>query len=230
MMTKKRKKIKITITTIVWKFLILFLNFGISTCDELNLPLHSIIKFSDHFGQSVYDKVAKATAIMDLKILKIIKDYLLLEPNVKQVDGQSLTSDMKRAVQKMLHRKLIALHSLSNMSDVSFRQHIFDPTLRMTYPESKNLNYTDFILVRSAQFNDMTVNFTMSTVHIPNSVYEKSSDVLNGVAWSASLDDTFKRNNERDEHLKWQYFCSSTGFLRMYPVFISDEYVCFRIQ
>jgi len=52
---------------------------------------------------------------------------------------------------------------------------------------------------------------------LPYSHCFSAVDVLNGVAWSESLDRTFRWNYEDDPTLTWQYFGSSSGFFRMYP-------------
>ena len=41
--------------------------------------------------------------------------------------------------------------------------------------------------------------------------------VINGIAWSKKLDVTFEDNYKRDPSLSWQYFGSSSGFMRQYP-------------
>jgi hypothetical protein len=41
--------------------------------------------------------------------------------------------------------------------------------------------------------------------------------VLNGVAWTQSLDAIFRENYDNDSTLSWQYFGSSDGFFRIYP-------------
>lgn len=41
--------------------------------------------------------------------------------------------------------------------------------------------------------------------------------VKSSVAWSTHLDPIFANNLERDAALSWQYFGSSSGFLRRFP-------------
>lgn len=41
--------------------------------------------------------------------------------------------------------------------------------------------------------------------------------VQSAIAWSSHLDPIFANNLERDAALSWQYFGSSTGFLRRFP-------------
>lgn len=43
------------------------------------------------------------------------------------------------------------------------------------------------------------------------------SDVRSSIAWTQHLDPIFANNLERDAALSWQYFGSSTGFLRRFP-------------
>ena len=41
--------------------------------------------------------------------------------------------------------------------------------------------------------------------------------ILNGVYWTQILDDMFKENTKKHPTIKWQYFCSSDGFFRVFP-------------
>ena len=58
------------------------------------------------------------------------------------------------------------------------------------------------------------VNISYSSVHVPTNVYDGEPKVINAIDWSRKLDDTFKDNYQRDPSLSWQFFGSSTGFLR----------------
>ncbi|XP_052120418.1 voltage-dependent calcium channel subunit alpha-2/delta-2 isoform X3 [Frankliniella occidentalis] len=45
----------------------------------------------------------------------------------------------------------------------------------------------------------------------------KHPEILNGLRWSAALDKVFAKNFEEDPTLRWQYFGSARGFMRIYP-------------
>ncbi|XP_063927226.1 voltage-dependent calcium channel subunit alpha-2/delta-3-like isoform X3 [Zophobas morio] len=72
-------------------------------------------------------------------------------------------------------------------------------------------------LYRNSHFYNIPVNTNFSAVHVPSNVYERSTEVISGIIWSEVLDTTFKDNYQRDPSLSWQYFGSSTGFMRQFP-------------
>lgn len=42
-------------------------------------------------------------------------------------------------------------------------------------------------------------------------------DILKDIKWSENLNEIFIRNYQDDPSLSWQYFGSSSGFMRQYP-------------
>lgn len=42
-------------------------------------------------------------------------------------------------------------------------------------------------------------------------------DVIKDIQWSQKLDSIFKDNYQKDPTLSWQFFGSSTGFMRQFP-------------
>ncbi|XP_072393031.1 voltage-dependent calcium channel subunit alpha-2/delta-3 isoform X1 [Diabrotica undecimpunctata] len=78
-------------------------------------------------------------------------------------------------------------------------------------------------LIRNRNFYDIPVNMNVSAVHVPSNVYERAKEVIAGIKWSEELDKTFRSNYEIDPTLSWQYFGSSTGFMRQYPAMIWSQ-------
>ena len=44
---------------------------------------------------------------------------------------------------------------------------------QLDYPKAKNLNLTEFELEPNEHFNNIPVNLTLSTVHVPTNVYDE---------------------------------------------------------
>ncbi|KAF7266188.1 hypothetical protein GWI33_020469 [Rhynchophorus ferrugineus] len=78
-------------------------------------------------------------------------------------------------------------------------------------------------LYRNRHFYNIPVNTNHSAVHVPSNVYERSKDVISGIMWSEELDKTFRSNYNLDPTLSWQYFGSSTGFMRQFPAMIWSQ-------
>ena len=83
--------------------------------------------------------------------------------------------------------------------------------------EYYRIGYSRMVLTANKHFSGIPVNTSHSTVHVPTNVFDGEPKVINAIDWSRKLDEIFKDNYERDPSLSWQYFGSSTGFLRQYP-------------
>ncbi|XP_060533822.1 voltage-dependent calcium channel subunit alpha-2/delta-3 [Cylas formicarius] len=93
-----------------------------------------------------------------------------------------------------------------------------DPMASQKSPDKYSLP-----LYRNRHFYNIPVNTNCSAVHVPSNVYERSKDVIAGIKWSEELDQTFKNNYKEDPTLSWQYFGSSTGFMRQFPAMIWSQ-------
>jgi len=106
------------------------------------------------------------------------------------------------------------------------------PQASQTQPVDK----TKLPLYRNRHFYNIPVNTNYSAVHVPSNVYDRckwyavsftltvftltiliAKDVISGIKWSEELDKTFRNNYKLDPTLSWQYFGSSTGFMRQFP-------------
>lgn len=55
-------------------------------------------------------------------------------------------------------------------------------------------------------------------VIVPNYFFVIAGDkVIEPILWSLKLDETFRENYDTDPSLMWQYFASTSGFLRHFP-------------
>ena len=88
------------------------------------------------------------------------------------------------------------------------------------------IGYSRMELKPNNHFSGIPVNINMSTVHVPTNVFDGDPKVVNSIKWSRGLDRVFQDNYDRDPSLSWQYFGSSTGFMRQYP---GKIVVCYRV-
>ncbi|CAH2102286.1 unnamed protein product [Euphydryas editha] len=73
------------------------------------------------------------------------------------------------------------------------------------------------LLSPSRHFDHIAVNTSYSAVLMPPYINTEDGEVQNQIAWSEHLDPLFINNYEIDPTLSWQYYASSTGFMRRYP-------------
>ncbi|RVE51074.1 hypothetical protein evm_004217 [Chilo suppressalis] len=73
------------------------------------------------------------------------------------------------------------------------------------------------VLAPSRHFDHIAVNASYSAVLMPPYIDTDDGEVQNQIAWSEHLDPLFVNNYEIDPTLSWQYYASSTGFMRRYP-------------
>ena len=85
--------------------------------------------------------------------------------------------------------------------------------------------YSRMMLTANKHFSGIPVNTSFSSVHVPTNVFDGEPKVINAIDWSRKLDDTFKDNYQRDPSLSWQFFGSSTGFLRQVNNFMAIFFV-----
>ncbi|KAI8121435.1 voltage-dependent calcium channel subunit alpha-2/delta-3 isoform X4 [Lucilia cuprina] len=75
----------------------------------------------------------------------------------------------------------------------------------------------EIVLTPKAEFFNTPVNMSVSSVHVPTNVYDRASDTIKAIEWSENLDQIFRDNYKKDPTLSWQFFGSSTGFMRQFP-------------
>ncbi|KAH8398224.1 hypothetical protein KR222_006390, partial [Zaprionus bogoriensis] len=73
------------------------------------------------------------------------------------------------------------------------------------------------VLEPRPEFHNTPVNLSVSSVHVPVNVFDRASDVIKAIQWSENLDQIFRDNYKNDPSLSWQFFGSSTGFMRQFP-------------
>ncbi|KAG8232873.1 hypothetical protein J437_LFUL011579, partial [Ladona fulva] len=148
-----------------------------------------------------------------------------------EVDGLKLLNEAIPKMAEVLKRKEEALKRLVDEAENAVSEYKENPALSLEdvkFLNMKELRKNDEQLHYSAQFMQ-NVSFNESGVHIPLEIYEgwmgprykvvwwHDPQILNGLKWSSSLNEVFKENLRLDPSLRWQYFGSQRGFMRVFP-------------
>lgn len=71
--------------------------------------------------------------------------------------------------------------------------------------------------LKFAPYYKQNVSQEFSTIKIADEVPREEEMTVDTVNFTAKLEDTFKENAGNDEFLRWQYFGSTAGIVRIYP-------------
>ncbi|XP_026478541.1 voltage-dependent calcium channel subunit alpha-2/delta-3-like [Ctenocephalides felis] len=162
-------------------------------------------------------------------------------------DGNVLVGEMAREIKYMMDLKISAVKRIMDAAEntaVSAKdepvtkeyryynsKELYPPGM-LPEPEQKDLSEIDeveearklavpaareMVLTPDQRFGGTPINTTFSAVHVPTNVFDRDPEVIKAIKWSDNLDSIFTNNYHMDPTLSWQYFGSSTGFMRQYP-------------
>uniref|UniRef100_A0A3Q3JQ73 VWFA domain-containing protein n=1 Tax=Monopterus albus TaxID=43700 RepID=A0A3Q3JQ73_MONAL len=145
---------------------------------------------------------------------------------IVELDGDRLVKEYSDEMERMLGSKMKS--RLAESAEDADLYHEFNASLKFDYYNSMLINTVDedgnyvelggeFPLEENEHFNNLPVNTQQSDIQVPTNVYNKPY-ILNAIYNSEALNDIFLSNFQKDPTLTWQYFGSSTGFFRIYPI------------
>ncbi|ROL43958.1 Voltage-dependent calcium channel subunit alpha-2/delta-4 [Anabarilius grahami] len=197
----------------------------IFTHAQMKIPPETVQKWAITISEQINVIASKYSGAALLQ--KKLKD---VEPiiRIEDVDGARLVLEFADEIERMLGSKMKSVKRLADTAEDADLYHEFNASLKFDYFNSLLVNTMDeegnfielggeFPLEENEHFNKLSVNTLMSDIQVPTNVYNKDTDILNGVYMSEALNDIFISNFQKDPTLTWQYFGSSTGFFRLYP-------------
>uniref|UniRef100_A0A2C9L6L3 VWFA domain-containing protein n=1 Tax=Biomphalaria glabrata TaxID=6526 RepID=A0A2C9L6L3_BIOGL len=134
------------------------------------------------------------------------------------INGTELVITMSKSLSEMMLKKMDALWKLVSAAESAAAAYQWNKNLvkeSVNYVSSKD-SHQNLTLTYVERFKK-EVNFNTSSVHIPVEIYDGDIEILNGLNWSAALDEQFAKNYNNDSDILWQYFGSHTGFMRSFP-------------
>lgn len=193
-------------------------------------PLESMENFTEAFGEEIKMLTYNLTAYRSYN-----EEAHRQLTTAKVFDPQDLVDKMAREIEELLKTKVKAVEKLVKAAENARKDHEYRKNLQLEYVNNKKvisqedmemmgLNsssvfdiYYMINLTQDTLFNDVQINPNYSTIHVPTNVYDQAPVILNGIQWSKKLDPIFKQNRKETSDLRWQYYCSADGFLRIYP-------------
>lgn len=154
----------------------------------------------------------------------IQKNYKSAQVNRK--DGNTLAREIANDIKNMTDLKISAVKRIMDSAEATAVSQQDEVVLEYEYYNTKTLRPPgeplekggkEMILTTNKHFYNIPVNTSHSAVHVPTNVYDQAPDILKAIKWSENLNEIFIRNYQDDPSLSWQYFGSSSGFMRQYP-------------
>nr|CAB3227405.1 voltage-dependent calcium channel subunit alpha-2/delta-3-like [Phallusia mammillata] len=216
--------------------LIIFLTFrecSSQSAKSYLMNFESNNELADSFGSGLKDKMQALSGCEALKSL-YERRFGAKEFSVHKRNGTKTVLHFASELEKMLNKKHSALKRLVEAGEQ------FAASTNWSWTPSPNYNNVQYINAREEDnlldhddYADLRktmvfeknsrfktkVNINTSVVQVPFNVYCKDSDLLKSVEWSKNLNAQFRENLQRDPSLKWQYFGSVEGYVRIFPGF-----------
>ncbi|XP_046662873.1 voltage-dependent calcium channel subunit alpha-2/delta-4-like [Homalodisca vitripennis] len=205
--------------------LLVFYIFFIAVTYEEEIRPEIVQGWAEKLGTELWSLGDYVTRRVD-----VIKSFK--EAKVESRDGGKVVNELVKDMENMMEHKVDAVRRIMDTAenaaidsnpeeDIGDEFEYFNAKLLKppgTYVPGVDPNGTrELELTPNSHFFDMPVNTAVSSVHVPTNVFDRAKEVIHAVKWSERLELTFRDNYKSDPSLSWQYFGSSTGFMRQFP-------------
>ncbi|OWA52215.1 putative Voltage-dependent calcium channel subunit alpha-2/delta-2 [Hypsibius exemplaris] len=143
-------------------------------------------------------------------------------------DGDTLLSNVQTSLGDFLMRKRVAAERIAMMAVKLHDEYLINKRMNrtakfsrlrdmpMTYYRDSDIPHTVRPKMFSTHFKQ-DVNQDYSTVKIPDQVPRDDESILDAVQYTVELDGVFRQNRKSDQMIRWQYFGTNIGLIRLYP-------------
>ncbi|BES90285.1 Calcium channel [Nesidiocoris tenuis] len=194
---------------------LLIASFGVllplSIQQDEDIPHNEVKNWALKFGKELWEFGRQFT-----KMNEIQRKYHEHDAEVARKDGLILIREMASEVKNMMDIKMNSVMRIMESAEQAALSHRLDA-------EGSSVKFVNSRLLRkqllelNRHFDQRHVNTSHSSVIVPSFTVDTDVQVANALRWSEHLDPVFVNNYEVDPALSWQYFGSSTGFLRRFP-------------
>ncbi|CAK8690513.1 unnamed protein product [Clavelina lepadiformis] len=193
---------------------------------------------AEEFGLLLSGKMSQFTGYFAMEEM-YNQRHAAKEFSIHKLNGSRLAENFANELEEMLKKRKKAVQKLVEVAEAEAKNFNWSSIPEPNYNNIMYINQKDENEEQciSQQFDEYYENFyrpmefeyslkfgrrvnkTESIVQVPFPVYSKGTELTRSVEWSKVLNDQFKKNYANNPSLKWQYFGSTTGFVRIYPGF-----------
>ncbi|XP_062707159.1 voltage-dependent calcium channel subunit alpha-2/delta-4 isoform X3 [Aedes albopictus] len=194
-----------------------------------DIPHNDVRNWAIRFGVDLWEFGRQFTKVNEIR--NKYKDYDL---DVNRKDGILLLRELATEVKNFMDFKMNAVMRIMDSAEQaalsesdpesggaskSHGNGFYDARRINEYQSDGRLaeGSRQMLLRHMRRFEGYPVNISLSAVLMANGVNLEDPETQAAIKWSSHLDPLFANNIERDSALSWQYFGSSSGFLRRFP-------------
>ncbi|XP_052250046.1 voltage-dependent calcium channel subunit alpha-2/delta-2-like isoform X2 [Dreissena polymorpha] len=207
---------------IKYSFIYLFVYANIRVVNAVIPDKRQLTQWAYNLKQQLDNEFKAATSYSTLPDAYNNKDNLANSPfklTFEKIDPAEMVKTMADKLSAMLKSKMMALNASVAAAEKAAKEHVWNNNIQIGdffTLKSKDIKDNDTGLEYSERFKQYIIP-NMSSVHIPVEIYDGDVEILNGLKWTAALDEVFSRNVQNDPDILWQYFGSQSGFMRTLP-------------
>ncbi|XP_054277448.1 voltage-dependent calcium channel subunit alpha-2/delta-3-like isoform X1 [Macrosteles quadrilineatus] len=197
-------------TSLVLLFVLLVGRLPVSYQQDEDIPHNEVKNWALKFGVDLWEFGRQFT-----KMNEIQRKYHDKEAEVARKDGLILIRELAAEVKNMMDIKMNAVMRIMDSAEqAALSQKMEGGTPK--YLNSRRMG-DDIMLIPNRHFDQQPVNTSFSSVLMPQALSDSDPLVANSLRWSEHLDPVFVNNYEVDPTLSWQFYGSTSGFLRRFP-------------
>ncbi|XP_038109214.1 voltage-dependent calcium channel subunit alpha-2/delta-4 isoform X2 [Culex quinquefasciatus] len=230
--TGRRRTRRRLLTGIMAVVLLVAIQAAAADPDE-DIPHNEVRNWAIRFGVDLWEFGRQFTKVNDIR--NKYKDY---DVDVNRKDGILLLRELAAEVKNFMDFKMNAVMRIMDSAEQAALSES-DPESSAGGGASKSHGGNGFydarrineyqsdgrlaegsrqmLLRHMRRFEGYPVNISLSSVLMSGGINVDDPETQAAIKWSSHLDPLFANNIERDSALSWQYFGSSTGFLRRFP-------------
>ncbi|PSN47916.1 Voltage-dependent calcium channel subunit alpha-2/delta-3 [Blattella germanica] len=186
-----------------------------------DIAVNTVEGWAYRLGEALLKLSESATGITELKNKYQQQGMFSFENK----DDRLLVQEIASNIQNLTLRKIHAVKRVVDKAVQKMSQEKKEIDKNYGYYSTKNCEMESkqpahrkkLNCLPNSHFFDACVNTNSSSVHVPNYINDKENEVFSAINWTEDLEATFISNYDQDPSLSWQYFGSSTGFMRHYP-------------